>query len=99
MGAHSNNKRRVPPIIIKKINKNEDNVDLDCHTTPYSDDKFRSPRRTSNVYDSPTKNLFTTPNQYSILDNTNTKDQERFITFNDDTLSIIQTDNQNNHSI
>jgi hypothetical protein len=96
--AQSNSERRVPPIIIKKMKKNEDNVDLECHTTPNSDDEFRSPRRTSKIYDSPTKNSFTTPNRYSILDNTNTNDQEMF-TFNDDTLLITQTDNQNNHSI
>jgi len=98
MRAHSNSERRVPPIIIKKINKNEDNVDLDCHTTPNSDDEFRSPRRTSKIYDSPTKNSFTTSNRYSILDNTKTNGQEMF-TINDDTLPITQTDNQNNHSI
>ena len=53
MRAHSNNERRVPPIIMKKIN-NKDNIDLDRHTTHNSDDEFISPR-TSKVYDSPTK--------------------------------------------
>ncbi|KAE9525833.1 hypothetical protein AGLY_014059, partial [Aphis glycines] len=72
----SKNERKVPPIIIKRTNKTEDNVDLDRHTTHNSDDEFRSPRRTSKIYDSPTKKSFTTPNRYSLLDNTNTNDQE-----------------------
>lgn len=96
--AHSSSEHRIPPIIIKKIKKSKDNVDLDRHSPPNSDDDFRSPRRTSKVYDSPTKNSYTTPNRYSILDNTKSNDQEMF-TFNDDTLHIAQTDNQNNHSI
>ncbi|KAL4120994.1 hypothetical protein QTP88_013585 [Uroleucon formosanum] len=87
MRAHSNSERRVPPIIIKKSKKNEDNDDLDYYTTPNTEDEFRSPRRTSKIYDSPTKNLFTTPNRYSILDNTKTNDQEMF-TFDDNTLHI-----------
>ncbi|KAL4118910.1 hypothetical protein QTP88_011789 [Uroleucon formosanum] len=52
----------------------------------------------SKIYDSATKKLFTTPNCYSIQDNTNTNDQEMF-SFNDKTLPIIQTDNQKNHPI
>ncbi|KAL4132743.1 hypothetical protein QTP88_009847 [Uroleucon formosanum] len=94
----SKNERKVPPIIIKRTNKNEDNVDLDRHTTHNSDNQFRSPRRTSKIYDSPTKKLFTTPNRYSILDNININDQEMF-SFNDNILPITQTDNQNNHPI
>lgn len=86
----SKNERKVPPIIIKRTNKNEDNVDLDRHTTHNSDDEFRSPRRSSKIYDSPTKKLFTIPNRYSILDNTNTNDQEMF-SFNDNTLPSHHT--------
>lgn len=85
--VNSNNGRSVPPIIIKKI---LNNGDLHLHSTLNSDDEFRSPRRTSKIYsiiNSSTKNIFITPNRYSILDKTNTKDQEMF-TFNDDTLSI-----------
>jgi len=89
MCAHSNKGCRIPPINFKKINKNEDNVDLDHLATPNSNDEFRSPRRTSKIYDSPTKNFFTILNQYSIIDNTNTKDQDMF-TFNDDTFSITR---------
>ncbi|KAL4091461.1 hypothetical protein QTP88_026151 [Uroleucon formosanum] len=98
MRTDSKNERKVPPIIIKRTNKNEDNVDLDRHTTHNSDDEFRSPRRTSKIYDSPTEKLFKTSNRYSILDNTNTNDQEMF-SFNDNTLPITQTDNQKNHPI
>ncbi|KAL4091078.1 hypothetical protein QTP88_025819 [Uroleucon formosanum] len=95
---NSKNERKVPSIIIKRTNKNEDNVDLDRHTTHNSDNEFRSPRRTSKIYDSPTKKLFTTPNRYFILDNNNTNDQEMF-SFNDNTLPITQTDIQKNHPI
>lgn len=52
----SKNERKVRPIIIKRTNKNEDNFDLYRHTTYNSDNEFRSPRRTSKINDSPTKN-------------------------------------------
>lgn len=94
----SKNERKVPPIILKRTNKTEDNIDLDRHTNHNSDDEFRSPRRTSKIYDSPTKKSFTTPNRFSILHNTNTNDQEMF-SFNDNTLPISQTDNQKYHPI
>lgn len=93
---NTTNKRKVPPITIKKnkiISASSENDDL--QSSPNSDNEFRSPRRTSKVRDSSTKKSYTTPNRYSILDNTINNDPEIF-TYDDITTLDALNVNQNN---
>jgi hypothetical protein len=93
---NSTNTRKVPPITIKKnkiVSASSENDDP--QSSPNSDNEFRSPRRTSKVRDSSTKKSYTTPNRYSILDNTNNNDPEIFTYDNISTPDALNV-NQNN---